>query len=94
MTEPGAAGASAALVAAITFAVLMISMLFWWMLRCLPLSHCCQSSVVAGVIVTGGRTVASHASYAIGAWDPVAAPGMPKEERQKLARQLVSATYA
>ena len=32
MTEPGAAGASAALVAAITFAVLMISML-WWMLR-------------------------------------------------------------
>ena len=33
MTEPGAAGASAALVAAITFAVLMISMLFWWMLR-------------------------------------------------------------
>ena len=63
------------------------------MLRCLPLSHhCCQSSVAAGVIVTGGRTVASHASYTIGAWDPVAAPGMPKEGCQKLARQRASAT--
>ena len=58
------------------------------------LSHCFQSGVIACDIVAGGRTVASHARDAIGAWDPVAAPGMPKEERQKLERQLVSATYA
>ena len=38
--------------------------------------------------------VGSHARYAIGALDLVAAPGMPKEERQTLARPFVSATYA